>query len=98
MTEDLMQLQVHRVMLLNSQVVLRDSEEWRAELAVRQKHVDNLLQMKGLAMRHARGEYIANVGRNEGPLAEIRLREAVHMVWLRPTVPAPEAPPPGAGL
>lgn len=69
------------VALATGEVVATSSPAWRAECKTRFDHVQTLLRMRGVHMRHARQQYLATVQAAEGEEAARRLKTALLQAW-----------------
>lgn len=77
------------VALADGTEVLAASDAWRMECLVRHLHVQSLLRMRGVHLRHQRQQYLANVAAAEGAESAGRLQAALHLAW---GCPAPGVP------
>jgi hypothetical protein len=70
-----------QVALATGEVVSTASQAWRDECKTRHDHVQTLLRMRGVHMRHARQQYLADVFAREGEESARRLKQALLHAW-----------------
>lgn len=70
-----------KVALATGEVVSTSSLAWLQECKARHDHVQTLLSMRGVYMRHARQRYLADVEASEGAEFARRLKQALLQAW-----------------
>lgn len=69
------------VTLADGREVSNSSPEWRAECLARHNHVQTLLRLRGVHLRHARQQYLRTVQATEGEESRRRLEAALLQAW-----------------